>query len=212
MREFYKERNVVIEERRMRTDSNPIGRLLEQFTTAAFQAHPYHRPDRRLDVRSEFILRHRRAELLRRVLHSVEHGGRRGRRREGCQRRCPSSRNISDASLHARSPTSAPPPSRRRTPSAASCCKTARSRSTSRAITGPTTATRRRRLRRHRRPDVRTAAPRASIAPWCAIRRSPPTPPASPACPGIKYPHLFAFYAVPAARPQDRRNGGCDPR
>ena len=44
MREFYKERNVVIEERRMRIDSNPIGRLLEQFTTAAFQAHPYHRP------------------------------------------------------------------------------------------------------------------------------------------------------------------------
>src|SRR5208283_2336882 len=27
LREFYKERNVVIEERRMRTDSNPIGRL-----------------------------------------------------------------------------------------------------------------------------------------------------------------------------------------
>ena len=44
MREFYKERNVVIEERRMRVDSNPIGRLLEQFTTAAFQAHEYHRP------------------------------------------------------------------------------------------------------------------------------------------------------------------------
>jgi predicted Zn-dependent peptidase len=44
MREFYKERNVVIEERRMRVDSNPIGRLLEQLTTAAFQAHPYHRP------------------------------------------------------------------------------------------------------------------------------------------------------------------------
>jgi len=44
MREFYKERNVVIEERRMRTDSNPFGRLLEQFTEAAFSAHPYHRP------------------------------------------------------------------------------------------------------------------------------------------------------------------------
>ena len=44
MREFYKERNVVIEERRMRTDSNPIGRLVEQFLTASFQAHPYHRP------------------------------------------------------------------------------------------------------------------------------------------------------------------------
>jgi predicted Zn-dependent peptidase len=44
MRQFYKERNVVIEERRMRTDSNPIGRLLEQFTQEAFAAHPYHRP------------------------------------------------------------------------------------------------------------------------------------------------------------------------
>ena len=44
MREFYKERNVVIEERRLRTDSSPVGRLLEQFVTAAYQAHPYHRP------------------------------------------------------------------------------------------------------------------------------------------------------------------------
>ena len=44
LREFYKERNVVIEERRLRTDSNPIGRLLEQFTAEAFEAHPYHRP------------------------------------------------------------------------------------------------------------------------------------------------------------------------
>jgi len=44
MREFYRERNVVIEERRLRTDSNPIGRLLEQLITEAFQAHEYHRP------------------------------------------------------------------------------------------------------------------------------------------------------------------------
>ncbi len=44
MRQFYDERNVVIEERRMRTDSNPIGRLIEQFTTASFAAHEYHRP------------------------------------------------------------------------------------------------------------------------------------------------------------------------
>src|SRR3984957_12783283 len=44
MREFYKERNVVIEERRLRTDSNPTGRLLEQFNASAFEAHPYHRP------------------------------------------------------------------------------------------------------------------------------------------------------------------------
>ena len=44
MRQFYDERNVVIEERRMRTDSRPIGRLVEQFIAAAFAAHPYHRP------------------------------------------------------------------------------------------------------------------------------------------------------------------------
>ena len=44
MREFYKERDVVYEERRMRTDSSPIGRLIEQFLAEAFAAHPYHRP------------------------------------------------------------------------------------------------------------------------------------------------------------------------
>ena len=43
-REFYKERNVVKEERRMRSDSSPIGKLVEQFIEAAFSAHPYHRP------------------------------------------------------------------------------------------------------------------------------------------------------------------------
>ena len=42
-REFYKERDVVMEERRMRTDSNPIGRLTEQFLATAYVAHPYGR-------------------------------------------------------------------------------------------------------------------------------------------------------------------------
>ena len=44
MRQFYKERDVVYEERRMRVDSSPQGRLLEQFLAAAFTAHPYGRP------------------------------------------------------------------------------------------------------------------------------------------------------------------------
>lgn len=44
MREFYKERDVVMEERRMRTESNPIGRLIEQFIAAAFTAHAYGQP------------------------------------------------------------------------------------------------------------------------------------------------------------------------
>ncbi|MGB3544567.1 M16 family metallopeptidase, partial [Rubrivirga sp.] len=44
LREFYQERDVVQEERRLRTESNPIGRLLEEFFTIAFKAHPYGRP------------------------------------------------------------------------------------------------------------------------------------------------------------------------
>jgi predicted Zn-dependent peptidase len=40
-RQFYKERDVVFEERRMRTESSPFGRLFEQFLGAAFMAHPY---------------------------------------------------------------------------------------------------------------------------------------------------------------------------
>jgi predicted Zn-dependent peptidase len=43
-REFYKERSVVREERRMSTESNPQGLLVEAFTASAFEAHPYHNP------------------------------------------------------------------------------------------------------------------------------------------------------------------------
>ncbi len=43
-REFYKERDVVLEERRLRTESQPIGRLIEQMLGVAFIAHPYHHP------------------------------------------------------------------------------------------------------------------------------------------------------------------------
>jgi predicted Zn-dependent peptidase len=40
-REFYKERDVVMEERRYRIDSSPVGRLLEQMLATAYTAHPY---------------------------------------------------------------------------------------------------------------------------------------------------------------------------
>ena len=43
-REFYVEKNVIMEERRMRTDSNPQGRLLEEFLSVAYSAHPYRNP------------------------------------------------------------------------------------------------------------------------------------------------------------------------
>lgn len=44
MREFYVEKDVIYEERRQRTDSNPFGRLLEEFSSTAFSAHPYKNP------------------------------------------------------------------------------------------------------------------------------------------------------------------------
>lgn len=44
LREFYKERDVVMEERRMRTESQPVGKLLEEFLHAAYIAHPYGEP------------------------------------------------------------------------------------------------------------------------------------------------------------------------
>jgi len=41
-REFFKEKNVVMEERRLTTESNPIRKLLEDLMAVAFKAHPYH--------------------------------------------------------------------------------------------------------------------------------------------------------------------------
>ncbi|MXV76182.1 insulinase family protein [Candidatus Poribacteria bacterium] len=44
LREFYVEREAVKEERRMRVDTSPGGKLYEQFIAAAFTAHPYGMP------------------------------------------------------------------------------------------------------------------------------------------------------------------------
>ncbi|HJV90094.1 MAG TPA: pitrilysin family protein [Holophagaceae bacterium] len=43
-REFYKERDVVFEERRMRTESTPTGKFQEAFAAMTWTAHPYHWP------------------------------------------------------------------------------------------------------------------------------------------------------------------------
>jgi predicted Zn-dependent peptidase len=44
LREFYKERDVVLEERRRSVETNPSGKLYEAFLSAAFVAHPYGYP------------------------------------------------------------------------------------------------------------------------------------------------------------------------
>ncbi|ACB52543.1 protease [Crocosphaera subtropica ATCC 51142] len=43
-REFYKEQNIILEERRLRTENNPIGTMVEAFLDTAFTEHPYKRP------------------------------------------------------------------------------------------------------------------------------------------------------------------------
>jgi len=43
-REFYTERDVVMEERRQRVESDPDGKLYEQFISTAYKTHPYGKP------------------------------------------------------------------------------------------------------------------------------------------------------------------------
>lgn len=43
-REFYEEKDVILEERRMRVDNSPIGMMVENFLENAFDEHPYRRP------------------------------------------------------------------------------------------------------------------------------------------------------------------------
>ena len=44
LREFYTERDVIAEERRMRSELDPSGKLWENFLSTAFMAHPYQQP------------------------------------------------------------------------------------------------------------------------------------------------------------------------
>ncbi|PSO53735.1 MAG: peptidase M16 [Cyanobacteria bacterium QH_10_48_56] len=43
-REFYKEKQVILEERRLRTENSAIGKMMEAFLETAYQEHPYGRP------------------------------------------------------------------------------------------------------------------------------------------------------------------------
>jgi len=44
LREFFTEKQVVLEERRGRLESNPIARLVQKLTATAYSAHPYRNP------------------------------------------------------------------------------------------------------------------------------------------------------------------------
>lgn len=43
-REFYEEQEVILEERRLRTDNSPIGQMIEALLDTAYTTHPYKRP------------------------------------------------------------------------------------------------------------------------------------------------------------------------
>ncbi len=43
-REFYKEKDVILEERRLRVENSPLGQMMEKFLDTAYQVHPYKRP------------------------------------------------------------------------------------------------------------------------------------------------------------------------
>lgn len=43
-REFYEEKEVILEERRTRSENSPIGQMMEAFLQTAFTVHPYGRP------------------------------------------------------------------------------------------------------------------------------------------------------------------------
>ncbi len=43
-REFFKEQQVILEERRLRTENSPVGKMIEEFLGTAFTTHPYQHP------------------------------------------------------------------------------------------------------------------------------------------------------------------------
>ncbi|MFH7028998.1 MAG: M16 family metallopeptidase [Heteroscytonema crispum UTEX LB 1556] len=43
-REFYKEKQVILEERRLRVENSPMGLMVEKFQDTAYKVHPYRRP------------------------------------------------------------------------------------------------------------------------------------------------------------------------
>ena len=64
-REFYSEREVVREERRQREETQPDGKLMENFLATAFVAHPYGRPIIGWDSDIKYLKRGRVKQIFR---------------------------------------------------------------------------------------------------------------------------------------------------
>ncbi len=83
-REFYKERDVVREERRMRVESSPQGKLVEALLATAFAAHPYRVMPGGWASDIDNFRAHGGRAILQELLHAGEHHHRdRGRCESG---------------------------------------------------------------------------------------------------------------------------------
>ncbi len=175
-REFYKERDVVIEERRMRTDSNPIGRLTEQFVATAYVAHNYGRsgigwPSEVSQINAtEAMEFHKKyyvgANIVIAVVGDVK-----------------ASEALPMLEKYFSRVPAGPKPEEMTTVEPKQFAektvvdsRTRRSRFILRAIIGPTIATRTMRFTTPSRTFCRMDASRGSIAVWCATSRLPPRP------------------------------------
>ena len=76
---------MVLEERRMRTDSNPEGRLLEQLLATAYVAHNYGRSGVGWPSEVGQITATEAMDFPQEVLRGIEHRDCRGGRRQGCR-------------------------------------------------------------------------------------------------------------------------------
>ena len=81
-REFYKERDVVREERRMRVESSPQGKLVEALLATAFEAHPYRVDAGRMGQRHRKFPASGSRDVLQDLLHAGQHHHRHRGRRE----------------------------------------------------------------------------------------------------------------------------------
>ena len=183
-REFYKERDVVMEERRQRTESQPIGKLVERMLATAFLAHPYKQPTvGYMSDLQRFTMTDAEA-VLPQVLRAGQHGhGHRRQRESG--RDHPGPREVLR------------PPAEGREAGAAAHAGAAAGRRTGHHAAGEGAAhvprglppavgpaPRRRHLRRDCRRSSAVAGRRACTSRWSRSRSSPCRPRWEADCPG----------------------------
>jgi predicted Zn-dependent peptidase len=88
-REFYKERDVVREERRMRVESNPQGKLVEALLATAFEAHPYRVMPGGWASDIDNFPRNRGRAFLQEILYPRKHNHRNRGRYQSCRGQAP---------------------------------------------------------------------------------------------------------------------------